>query len=338
LQALRPASKPMPDFTGLENAPYFSLVRFKNASLKLPILRACPVCGKDMNGEEGYSRVSAHHLGSGTLCSDCAISQIEELPPTIKVRVPKCRVCGSIRWKGQWIPAPSGEDWKELVNSALYPYLKDSDGYDAEIRSVNEHPSGAKVTFEARVYVGFGLSKKEGGQLEFEYERTICPSCAMASEKNYPYLIQIRGEGRKLEQDELKRLEHMVESMAEKRTNSPLKVDEKEGGLDVQAYSPDFSLMLRRELERKFMVQMTFSQRLLKKERDGRLVYQKISLVRLFKLRLGSSVVLEGSVASVEGADGYDLVMKKKDGDEYRMSLSEAFNLYKSRQLELIKY
>jgi len=301
-------------------------------------LKICPVCGNSLEGKEGYSRISPHHLGYGNLCGDCVLKQIDGLPALIKLSVPRCRSCGSIRWKGQWMPYPNSPEWEDIIASAIYPYLKDSEGYAVSIRSSAEHGNSTSISFAVVLDVGFGLKKNIEGQVEINYERSVCPSCAMASEKNYPYLIQIRGEARKLESEEVERLEHMVKTMASKHVSSPLKLDEKEGGLDVQVYSPAFSLMLRHELEKKFMAQISYSQKLLKKEKDGRLVYQKISLVRLFKLRLGSSVVFEGAVASVEGADGYDLIMRKKDGDEYKMKLEEAFTYYKSKQLDIIKY
>ncbi|MDP7975928.1 MAG: NMD3-related protein [TACK group archaeon] len=301
-------------------------------------MRVCALCGRELKDGRGYSRESPHHLVEGNLCEDCALSHIDRLPALVKLRVPKCRVCGSIRWKGQWIPAPTGEGWADLVHSALYGLLKDSEGYEITIDHVGEHNSGARVAFTAEINVGLGLVKYEKGEVEVSYESSICPSCAMAQEKNYPYLIQIRGEGRRLDRDEVTRLRHMVESIGRRHSEMPLKFDEKEGGVDVQAYSPSFSLNLRRELEKRFLAQTSYSQKLLKKERDGRLVYQKISLVRIFRLRLGSSVVLDGEVASVEGADGYDLVMKKKDGDEYKLSMTDAYNFYRAKHLEIIKY
>ncbi|MGC8601414.1 MAG: NMD3-related protein [Thermoprotei archaeon] len=301
-------------------------------------MRVCAICGKELENGKGYSRESPHHLGEGNLCAECALSHVDGLPTLIKVRMPKCRICGSVRWKGQWIDVPSGEGWSDLVTSALYGELKDSEGYSVIVHHVGEHKSGARIVFSAEINVGFGLIKRERGELEVSYEPSICPSCSMAQEKNYPYLIQIRGEARRLDREEVSNLRHIVEAIAQRRPEMPLKFDEKEGGVDVQAYSSSFSLNLRHELEKRFLAQTTYSRRLLKKQKDGKLVYQKISLVRLFRLRLGSSVVLEGEVASVEGADGSYLVMRKKNGDEYKLSMTDAYNFYRSRQLEIIKY
>ena len=298
-------------------------------------VRICPRCGNPIPEGQGYSRLSSHHLGNGNLCANCALSLLDDAPPLIKLEVPRCRSCGSIRWRGRWIQQPYASD---VVLDSLGHLVRDSDGIQVTIEGDDASSNSERISYTAALDVGFGLKKKLSGIVALEFSSSLCPICRMASQKEYPYLIQIRGEGRKLLDGELRDVEVMVGSLVRRFSDSPSKVEEKEGGLNVECYSPSLALILKREVEKRFMVQTLESQRLLRTERDGKKIYQRIYSMRLFRLRLGSSISMSGIVANVEGAEGRDLVMKDKDGHEFSMSMRRAFDLYRSKKLNVVNY
>ncbi|MEZ0344980.1 MAG: NMD3-related protein [Infirmifilum sp.] len=186
----------------------------------------CPVCGR-----------TVERLVNG-LCEECYRREHPLLElKTDHVELEVCRICGSLRFKkGKWV---SSRDEAAEELRRMFPRLARSQG---QIRYVKvELPSSLSL-------VVFKVTGRASPELQQDYteeytlkvsvKKTICNVCLGHVSKKKNAIIQIRAQGRKLEQTELNNVVKLVEdSVSEVSMKDPLavpvEVEEKPEGLDL---------------------------------------------------------------------------------------------------------
>ncbi|MET1123851.1 MAG: NMD3-related protein [Archaeoglobaceae archaeon] len=249
----------------------------------------CVICGRE--SEE-------------VLCAECAAERLE-LAVLDTVEIVMCSGCRRFKLGASWAEV----DLEEAVAREVARSLRVDERFRVE-------------SVEVRGNVAVLRGKFGGEELEvsipFNYNisRSRCPRCSRQSGGYYEAIIQLRAEGRKLEEEEIRRAKEILISVLETDRSEKAflsKVQERKEGIDFYVGSRDVGRRASYRIADEMGGKVTESKKLHTKI-DGRDAYRFTYLVRLPPYRVGDVVEVNGRLAVVRNArlgKGTDLISGK---------------------------
>ncbi|ASJ03342.1 Nonsense-mediated mRNA decay NMD3 like protein [Thermococcus profundus] len=303
--------------------------------------RFCYRCG--ISEEEGGPLIDG-------LCQVCFRKENPVLLIDDEVNTELCQNCGSYKRNGVWVD-PKSYELEELIfevadNALLEALSKSLDErvkiFEVvpmdELEEVEELPVGkalvafqpvdwhieyfpAIITYEVRV-----KARIHELQVELHDERkyvtvyvrqTVCPRCQKFLGGYFEAILQVRADGRPLDEGERKRIENLVgekvdEIMRKDRMGFIQDTIEKEEGLDFYMGSTSAARKLAQAIKERFGGTISEAYELVGVDRQtSREVYRTSVSVRIPRFRKGDIVTdRNGNVYEVERVDGRGMTLR----------------------------
>ncbi|HJJ48451.1 MAG TPA: 60S ribosomal export protein NMD3 [Methanocorpusculum sp.] len=185
----------------------------------------CPRCGApSQNGE---------------LCGKCKVHETiwVEIAPRVQCTI--CPTCESVKTSGVWSDSVYDRDELacQLVNNAIkfHPDVTDTQ-VGIDIKEVSSNRSMATVLVMGKLY---GIALEETKKVKIVWAREQCDRCSRIAGSYYEGVIQVRAEGRKPTQFELRRaaeIAYQLEDQLQKagdRLSFVSSIDETKDGIDI---------------------------------------------------------------------------------------------------------
>ncbi len=286
----------------------------------------CPRCGREVS-----------NLVSG-MCVQCLL-ETSPVVSTPKLHVRVCPHC--LRYR-------DGDTWREgeadLESTLLRAAAKQLERlklteriewgpegrspWRPEIKSIsvsNPRLSRNRLTVDARIV--FASEDEDEAvfiQPVLAVDTRQCRSCELRRSEFYECILQIRGDERKLEEDELEEVTRKIYQAASRPHRSPMayisKVKDRKEGRDFYLGSAAWGRELARQLASETGGSLKESRKLVGQQRgSNKRLYKFTILLRLPRLRRGDVTEVEGSLHTVERIDGRKIVLRSPSGDEIRL-------------------
>ncbi|NPA48244.1 MAG: Nonsense-mediated mRNA decay NMD3 like protein [Thermococci archaeon] len=328
------------------------------------IMRFCYRCG--ISEEDGGPLIDG-------LCQVCFVREnpVLKMPDVVETAI--CGNCGSYVRAGRWVD-PQSYDVEDIVREAGEVALSESVRLDErvrkfrivapeEIEAADEVPVGeALVSFEflsrhtdsfpfilsyrvrvkARIHPDQRILHDESRVVEVRVTQTVCPRCQKFLGGYFEAILQVRAEGRKLADDERKRVSRIVERAVDrvmKRDRMGFIQDtiEKEEGLDFYMGSKKAARKVAQSIVNEMGGRISESYELVGMDRQtSREVYRTSVTVRIPEFREGDVISdTGGRVFEVEKVDGSGMQLKSlRDGSSVHMD----WKTVRSRELKNVEF
>jgi len=303
-------------------------------------VRFCIICGK--RTDELYNN----------MCRECYKENTElvRVPEVINITI--CPECFSYMFRGKWEKAENPYDIHDVVHDAILRNLAPKVKYiaravksmdvilDKSIKLVPYKKSKIDVTLlvEGLVDERVGYFMKSYN-LKANIRWRLCPLCFKVKAQVEEAILQIRADGRKLDDDEILRIRNLVEEILyqayEEEGKSPLikvEEDKKSGGMDLYFASKRIARYIANAIQREFLASIKESYSTvggnMREER------KKITIsVRLPKFKVGSIVLYRDRPIIIKDIrDGRIHAMDLRTYEKLKLTAREA------RDIEICKY
>ena len=187
----------------------------------------CPSCGKESE--------------TGEICASCRVGKTVWLECKKRVDCIRCPACGARKTGSTWTDdlEEIDEDTlaEEMVKSAvrLHPDLRNS-AFTMKIRPTGSNRSVADVLVKGILY---GVPVEGECRVEIAWIREQCDRCSRISGSYYEGVIQVRAQGRRPGQEEIRQASEIAEDVEREmiaggeRLSYISKMDETREGLDI---------------------------------------------------------------------------------------------------------
>lgn len=220
------------------------------------------------------------------LCAKCASERLR-LASIDKLELVVCSRCGRYKVK---------ERWKKLsLESALSSSLKVLVDEKFEVDEVKVQKN--LVTIHGRFA---GEELKVSIPFNYRIVKICCPRCSRESGGYYEAIVQLRAEGRKVEESEVERAVKIINSMLKGEKNFFREEFRKEG-IDFYFGSKEIAKRISKQIAEEFGGYVLETKKLHTKI-DGKDVYRFTYLVKLPAYKTGDVVEVEGKLAVVKSA------------------------------------
>jgi len=273
------------------------------------------------------------------MCWDCykARNRLILVPEGLTMEF--CDVCGSYRVHGSWVKSNRGGD--ALLNSAMdfveryvklngvgvFSILKAKMiGYNRVSVLVHAHGS---VNVKIPVY-------DEDLWVELSVKRVICPKCSRASSGSFSSVVQIRADGRRLDEREVKCVNELIEKilLRDFGEDSPnYKVEFVHGGFDYKVDSFRLARRIAEGIRRSMGAFVKESYKVIGFDGSKGSKISRLSIsVRLPKFSLGDVLSFDGKILVYDGFRNgkfffYDLISGVKYSINYRDGWSKKIDI-----------
>lgn len=250
----------------------------------------CAVCGKEC---------------AGSLCSKCAVEKLN-LVVVDDIEVVECSSCGRYKRGGRWVSTTLNE----ILEHEVLRNIKLNENFDLHSIEI--------LGKEIVLYGSYG-GEEVVYKLPFNFKikKMSCERCSRQSGGYYEAIVQIRAEGRRLEDDEVSTAVRILSTVLEAEGDNDFafvsKVEEKKEGIDVFIGGRDvgrkISYKIASELGGK-----VFESKKLHTRIDGQNAYRFTYLVRIPPYKVGDVVVVKDRLAVVTNpklGKGLDLITGK---------------------------
>jgi len=279
----------------------------------------CIRCGREVE-----------HLVDGRLCPQCFLELygFGEAPEELRVTV--CPRCGSYRFQGAWYPPPEGglEDVVALVFQARFrpgPYTEYYRVEDVELLEDDAGGYRALVRLVGRLR-GDSVERQVEYRVPVRLAKQLCPACHRRASGAPTAIVQVRGYGGRLGEDERLAVEEALASMDDSLREAIIDVEDVREGLDIKMLDQHAARVLASKLRSSFAASVKESHKLIGQRRDGRRVYRMTLSVRLPFFTEGSLVEYQGGLARVEEIDRGRVVVRPVGGGRARrLTVEEAW-------------
>ncbi|MBR1369392.1 hypothetical protein RJ53_07755 [Methanocalculus chunghsingensis] len=257
----------------------------------------CPRCGEP--SEEG-------------LCGSCRLHEIEWVTISPRVQTILCPTCGSRKVGSSW--SDCQEEREELGRSLvlsgieLHPDVKNPE-IEMDLRDISSNRTQATLTISARCY---DLPVSRQGRVLIVWGKEQCDRCCRISGSYYEGTIQVRAEGRKPSEWEVKRcaeIAYQAEDMAQQggeRLAFVSSMETSRDGLDIIVSSLGFGQSIVNDITSLFGAKTTSHPKLIG-EKEGKRLYRVTWLIRLPRIIRGNVIEIQGRYYQVTGSDGQTL-------------------------------
>ncbi len=273
----------------------------------------CAICGRE---------------SQKSICPKCYVERNEIMWMDSTIYLTQCPRCGFFKI-GRWRDASYEEALEEKIRASLriHPEIK--------VINVEVIKDGFKVSRPATVNISgilWGERVEQSKTFAVKVLKELCVKCSREAGGYYESIVQIRAEGRSVEEEELKAVKEIAETVIfrEKENERAFisKVVERKEGIDYYVGDRNLGRKISRKIVEELGGIITESRKL-SGRRDGRDVYRFTYSVRLPSYRKGDIVEKDGKLAvvtnpkldkgvSIETGESVDLrkgrvVVRRKD-------------------------
>lgn len=266
-------------------------------------------------------------LVDGRLCPSCYLELygLGEAPRELVVTI--CPRCGSYRFQGQWFPPPPGglEDVVALVFQARFKPSPHVEYYRVEGVELLPDEDAAIVRVAGRLR-GDDRERSIEYRVSLKTVYQLCPACHRRASGAPMAIVQIRGYGGRLGEEERLLVEDTLRMIDGSIRDSIISVDEVREGLDIKMLDQHSAKVLASKLRSSLAATVKESYKLIGQKRDGRRIYRATLSVRLPFFTEGSLVDYRGGLARVEEvAKGHVLVRPLGSKKLHRLTVEQAW-------------
>ncbi|MBN2228047.1 MAG: hypothetical protein JW779_00515 [Candidatus Thorarchaeota archaeon] len=239
------------------------------------------------------------------LCATC----YDEGHPLIEISTPltllACKKCGAIKVPGGWRKVSSRyESPEELADYQIDIVLQNEIKYlvdDVSI-SLEEIRKLDRVTHLVIQAIGKSHEKlplhEEKYPVEIRFSYGTCDTCGMLSGGYYEVTLQIRADGRELNDTERRDIEKLVTNMTVAKYTSDDKafvtsMTEDKYGLDILIGSENLGKTIADELEARYLAERKENYKLIGEDKTGKRKYRITILIRLPRFSVGDFVLVD---------------------------------------------
>ncbi len=260
---------------------HFSKFIFYTLSGKVKSCMRCAVCGKEVE--------------EGTICAKCYLERNEVIWVDDIIRLTRCPRCGFFKLAGKWREV----SYDDALMDAIYSSLRvhpDLEVDDVKI-SGNEGRYLLRISGEL-----WGEEVDVERYIEVRIQSEVCLRCSREAGGYYESIVQVRAEGRDIEEDEFKVVRAIVEEVLHKeRENMKAfvsKIVERKEGIDYYIGDRNIGRKISRRIADELGGKITESKKLTGRS-DGRDLFRFTYSVRLPVYREGDVVEEGGEIAVV---------------------------------------
>ena len=298
--------------------------------------RFCPKCGS-----EGHKFVHG-------LCENCFWDEpLEGIPKEFKV--PMCNSCFSYLQGKRWMRKREGTPEERAIQGAKVELMRSaelSEGVDfGEIEG--EVTKRTKSGLPKTVLLTATLTEKDSGisttvRSLGSMDYRLCQDCYYVVSGKYDAVVQIRAEGRRLDNEDKRTVERVFENFyrrTEGRGRPEVsEVKEHEGGIDVKFITLNMARMFVRELVETTGASVLESAKIMGiDKRTGGGHYRTTIATKMPSLRVGEIIELDGKAFQIAGHHRGKFVVKDLSGRGGKRSISDT-RLATARRIKMDEY
>lgn len=257
----------------------------------------CVECGKEGVVYEG-------------LCEECLPKKrrFTKLPSKLELR--QCQHCGAYDLPGGWRQEPLQEAMRDLVAKAM-EIPREVRSHEVNVIVTPEDDRNMLVGVSTRVGLD-GMEVVEESSLRILIRAATCPDCSKQRGAYFEGIIQVRAEGRPLEDGELSQARRAIEEgVATTEGVFISKEEEAHGGLDVYISSNETARSIAKAVRARLGGTLSSSPKL-HTRKGGKDLYRVTYIVRLPSVSEGDIVEIQGRphqiLSTGEPAHVFDLV------------------------------
>ncbi|WP_232215795.1 60S ribosomal export protein NMD3 [Archaeoglobus veneficus] len=232
---------------------------------------------------------------SSTICASCYIERNEIVWLDDIIRLTTCPRCGFFRIGGRW----KSVGYDEALTDALYSSLRVHP--DFEVSDVEVGKEGGKYIVHISGSL-WGEGVEVSKTFEARVTREICQRCSREAGGYYESIVQVRADGRDIEEEEFRAVREIIEAVLDKeRENMKAfisKIVERKEGIDYYIGDRNIGRKISRRIAEELGGAITESKKI-SGRKDGRDVYRFTYSVRLPAYRKGDIVEQDGRLAVV---------------------------------------
>jgi len=257
----------------------------------------CPRCGEP--SDEG-------------LCGPCRLHEIEWVTISPRVQTILCPTCGSRKVGSSWSDCLEEREGlgRSLVLSGivLHPDVKNPD-IEMDLRDLSSNRTQATLKITALCY---GIPVTRQATILIVWGKEQCDRCCRISGSYYEGIIQVRADGRRPSEWEVKRsaeIAYQAEDMAQQggeRLAFVSSMESSRDGLDIIVSSLGFGQSIVNDITSLFGAKTTSHPKLVG-EKDGKRLFRVTWLIRLPRIIRGDVIEIQGRYYQVTGSDGQTL-------------------------------
>ncbi len=244
-------------------------------------MRRCPICGRPVKDTD--------------LCVSCYVERGELVKLNGIIRITRCPRCGFYRIGGKWIDMSFEEAVIRHVRSSMDVHP------DFKIRDIEIEKSRKDYSVMIRGYFK-GEEVEIRRVVDVRIVRETCKRCSMESGGYYESIVQIRADGRKIEDEEIEKIMEIVRDVMDREGGHQKafisKIVERKEGIDFYFGDRNIGRKVSRLVVRTLGGRITESKKL-HTVLDGREVYRFTYSVRLPCYRVGDVVDENGTICVV---------------------------------------
>lgn len=240
----------------------------------------CPICGREKSPSLPFIE---------GICIECYLKKNPIEP--IKLKIKKCKSCGSIFLKGKW--EPPGTDELEVVESkeAEKVLRKRFRSYGFDVLVTNFEGSLRAQLFGREGTYSFPVN------VTIEEEKSICPTCLAKKSGTYEAKIQVRSEG-KVDKKTFREVMEIISSLPYEFREAIVSIDELREGFDINLREKSIAKMIASAIADRLGGEAKFTYKLISEKGGEKRTRLSISM-RLPSTKSGEIIELNGEPAVV---------------------------------------
>jgi len=229
------------------------------------------------------------------VCIDCYLKENKFTEGPEIIDLPSCAHCDSYKYKNNWT--------NELLTEILKRIIKKTFKMSNELKKVDINPvcNEAKGGYECKIIIsGFidGCQVVEEHNVLVRLRKTVCDVCSKQFGGYHEAIIQVRTEGKKLNQEELQNIQLSVENIVQNlqakgnRTLFITDIGQEHGGLDFFISDKQAALVITKNLHDEYGGIIKQSSKNIGMK-DGKQVYRVTYLLRLPSYKKGDYIKID---------------------------------------------
>jgi len=245
----------------------------------------CVECGKETK------------IYKNGVCIECYLKENKFTQGPEIIDLPLCTHCGSYKYRNNWT--------NELLTELLKRVVKKTFKISKELKKVdiNSACNESKGGYECKIIIsGFidDFQVVEEHNVLVRLKKIVCDVCSKQFGGYHEAIIQVRTEGKKLNQEELKNIQLSVENIVQNlqakgnRTLFITDVSQEHGGLDFFISDKQAALVITKNLHDEYGGNIKQSSKNIGMK-DGKQVYRVTYLLRLPSYKKGDYVKINNS-------------------------------------------
>ncbi len=284
-------------------------------------------------------------LVDGRLCPQCylEVRGLGRLPEPIEVVV--CPRCGSYRYQGRWYPPPiDASNIEDVVREVIRLVAAARFRPNPEVESYRvENVEYIRDQFHGDYAIVRVVGKLRGVEREYSLEyrvrvnvkKQLCPQCFKKAGGAVEAILQVRGEGGRLSEEQRRSVEEVLEELSPAIREYISDVVEKREGFDLVLVDQGVAKAIASKLRSALGAKVVESWKVVGRRRDGRPKKRLTLSVRLPFFSIGSLVEMEGRLYRVVGIkNGFVYVRSIGARRVHRLSVEKAWRLLHQPRFE----